>query len=345
MRPVLSLLLLLSLSIVVAPHPAAAAPPGYHITFLPQASEVGPRGLVPGEPPGAAHPRGTVLVGWSLERLGPAVTEWDLARGRVVRQSVFGWPGGGAGLARTGNVLHVLASDDHRVRYARLDADTLRVTCHLDVGEGSPGALASDGALTAIGWQVERDGHERDLHVTLVDARCERQGQLFVPSSKDRLDLAVMGGRVYGAVHSARRSWLLSIAPNATVEKGVPLDVPEHFTMTADGSRLLLLAENELLEVSPALDVVGRHPVAAPRTAFLAVAADGRMLTSDGDVLSPAFARVGHFPPSEMLPMIPVWVGDVPVLLSTDLMPLHHVSLAWVDPGAPELGAAPSPAP
>jgi hypothetical protein len=168
---------------------------------------------------------------------------------------------------------------------------------------------------------------------------------MTVPSWKTGLGLAVMGGHVYGTALASPRPWLLSIAPNATIERGIPLDIPASPTMAVAGSHLLLLTTDEILEIGAGLDVIAHHKVDAPDTTLLAAAADGRLLLTNGDVLSPSFAPVGHFQPPQMLPLQAAWVGDVPVILATDLMPLHHVSIGWVDPGAPELGAVPSGAP
>src|SRR5580700_5576185 len=125
MRPVLPFVLLVALA---AP-PAAATPPaapGVHRTFLPQASDVGERHVVAGALPDASHPRGTVLLGWSLESVGPAITEWDLANEKVVGQTMLGWPHAAPEMVRTPASVDVLGGEG-RVRYARLDAATLRV--------------------------------------------------------------------------------------------------------------------------------------------------------------------------------------------------------------------------
>jgi hypothetical protein len=340
MRLALPIVFLFALA---APPAAATSPatPGVHRTFLPQASEVGERHLAAGALPDAAHPRGTVLLGWSLDSVGPAITEWDLANEKVVRQTALGWPHAAPEMVRTPVSVDVLGGEG-RVRYARLDAATLRVRCQVDLGSGGALSLASDGALTAVAWDAPR-GSETDLHVVTLDGACARQGEMTVPSWKSGIGLAVMAGHVYGLALARPRPWLMSIAPNATVERGIPLDVPAPPTMTVAGSRLLLLTTDEVLEIGTRLDVVARHKIDAPDTTRLAAASDGRMLLTSGDVLSPSFARVGHFQPSQMLPMQPAWVSDVPVILATDLMPLRHVSLAWVDPGARELGPAWSP--
>ncbi len=331
---------------LVAPAEAAAtppAPPGVHRTFLPQASDVGDRYVAAGELPDAAHPRGTVFLAWALESVGPAVTEWDLANERVVRQAVLGWAHAAPLMVRTPASVDVLGGEG-RVRYARLDPATLHVKCQVDLGKGGALSLASDGALTAVAWDVSR-GSDIDLHVVTLDGACARLGEMTVPSWKTGIGLAVMGGHVFALALASPRPWLMSIAPNATIERGIPIDVPAAPTMAVAGSRLLLLTTDEILEIGARLDVIARHKVDAHDATFLAAAADGRLLLTSGDVLGPSFTRVGHFQPSQMLSMQAAWVGDVPVILATDLMPLRHVSLAWVDPGARELGAVPAGGP
>jgi hypothetical protein len=140
--------------------PARSVPqiPGAHVLLLPYRhhDETPPPlvSLAAGEPPGGAFPAGTVYVAQSDED-GPAVTEWDLAKGTIRRKRKLVVPGDDANLRirRIGHTLHVVAwSFNEDTRYVRLTLDLQQTVTHR-LGSASaigPGSIVGNADWTLV---------------------------------------------------------------------------------------------------------------------------------------------------------------------------------------------------
>ncbi|MCL2450070.1 MAG: hypothetical protein FWD17_14070 [Polyangiaceae bacterium] len=111
-------------------------------------------GIAPGAHRGGAFPAGTVYVARN-EHGRPWVSEWDLARGEVVRSVRLNLPGAAPRLRirRIGEALHVLAQDrtGGPVQYVRLTLDLHDTTSHVigHVSEDTDGTIVGDSEWVA----------------------------------------------------------------------------------------------------------------------------------------------------------------------------------------------------
>ena len=191
-------------------------PAGQHQAHLTGAATFGSEmGVAEGAPPSRAHPRGTVLVAWSLQQRGPTLTEWDLAQQRVVRQVSLGWDEANVRVVRAGKVLHILvAHGDGFVGYARVDAETLRISCRAELGRGTNLDIAADDTTAAAAWvdlSMTRVHDRSRLQLAMLDATCEAT----------RSAASVEVGWAGGSITSRSRCWAVARSSrSATVRRG-----------------------------------------------------------------------------------------------------------------------------
>jgi hypothetical protein len=250
---------------------------------------------------------------------GPTIAEIDIARGRVLRDSSLGWPEGQVRAARSGDTLHVLADDDRsRVRYARVDANTLHATCRADLGTGFLAGVASDGNVTAVAWGDHPSLADEVLHVALLDPSCHETGAAILRTLRDERDqVAVVSGTALVVAFAGDQPALVSLrADGSTIRRlALPFTAP-HPSLAAHAGQLLVGGPATILTLSPQLDVVATHPVDVS-TARLAVSDDGRILTTFGDILTSSFTRQGRIGLAPEWTHQVLWVGVVPVVVST----------------------------
>jgi|HubBroStandDraft_6_1064221.scaffolds.fasta_scaffold12466_3 hypothetical protein len=323
-------------SIVCAAAPATGDDQGYaygeHLAAIPDVMPSLGFAAVAGQLPGPEHPAGTIVLARPLVGKGVTLTEWDLALKKVLREVRLGWTEDNVTIARSGDTLY-LAADHPHVRFARVSAATLRVAYQVDFGTGTDARVATDGTLTVASWRKGRiwtiatlDANQRTL------ARMSRA----VPSEygPTPVRLAVLNGHAYAIVGTNFESHVLKMSSSLVVEKDIP-----HFTQAGTCLEVvsghLLLGTSDGFEVLSAdLDVLERSRNATESLPLFAADASGRVMRATGEFFvnsaQPPAARypVDH---SVDIPMPPLWVGDVPVLVTTSEMVPLGIWVAWID--------------
>ncbi len=339
---------------------------------LPDARPVpeGPWGdidAVEGTPPGLEHPRGTVIVAQaSAEEPSPAVTEWDVATGGLVRSAVLPWPATEADLriARTGNALHVVAARGSAgsLVYARLTS-RLQIEQVETLGAGERARMATDGHVVAILWSGTREGDAseggtRGWQLITLDAFGRRLGAMSLLRTNVSTfiygqPLAVVDGNVFVLLPNGALPTLLRLGPDLGVRavQSLPWSPDDARLMASDG-RVLFTDDCAVLQLWPERSLApafaerlpGRAPLGRSCPAFDAVAdGSGRYVTSQGDVLSADLRVKRHFSGAGDMPdafgMRPLWLFGRPALLGVDRN-AGRAWLAWMDGET-----LPSPAP
>jgi hypothetical protein len=318
---------------------------GTHTERMPgRMTPMGEMGAAPGALPSPEHPRGTIILAQSLHTKRPTLTEWDLAREEVVRRVQLGGSGDIARVVRTGPVLHAVVGEP--VRYLQVDAATWKVLHVTPLArEGYDVEIASDGTLTIVAFEQGTNAWQ----AATLDAAGHVLGTLrramrprLVGNARDTL--AVLGGKAYVVVRPGLEGHhLLTLAPDASVIADTALDTHGPGpTIGVQRGRLVIGDAHEILELSPQLEVTARHCVPFGADVSLAASADGRVVTSHGDLLSAALVQQSSYQGAGGGPRQALWVGDTPVLVSVDAMAFTYGWVAWLDlsvPGSPPLEA------
>jgi hypothetical protein len=254
-RALVAGLLALSLVLTFAGSAGAAASARLASSPLPRASAV-----VPGEPPSAAHPWGTVVLyggDWDRARDEDVLVavEWDLSSERVVRRTAIDRRlTSSVAAARDGAVtyLFVEGSGSPNVLYT-LDARE-RVTARLELTAGRAPAIAVDGRWVVVAAQETRDpvlprGRESGwapsvvYHARAIDratgriagARVFRGDVLLSPPARPSTQaLALAGGRAVVSLPMLDRARLvLADLPSLRTVRSMDLAAPGDPTATA----------------------------------------------------------------------------------------------------------------
>lgn len=304
-------------------------------------------GAVAGEPPTPNHPRGTLLIAWSLQGLGATLTEWDLARSRIVRQASLGDAEGSLSLARAGSWLHVAVESitprGRRVSWALIDDSTLRLVRRVDLGAGANADVASDGTLAAVVWNASGPDAGTDAWtVTIldIDGRVLGGWHTVVPHSsparlRPRARVAVLDGRTYVTLPGGPPCSVVALAPNGSVSRQISVASGTcGGSLVAFDGHLLVGADRKVEVFSPELDWIAGRPCESSMALF-SVAAAGRAVTCDGEVLSSAFgvdARLRGLAWGSCLAAL--WSADSPVAILTSPKAGDVAWVDWLDPGA-----------
>jgi hypothetical protein len=289
---------------------------------------------IPGDAPSSDHPQGTVLVAQATEDdPSPAITEWDLATGSIVRSAVLPLPAEQADLriVRAGNRFHAFASraPDGPIFYARFDA-SLHLE-HVELwGTGERPRVATDGDAIAVLWAGARASAtgDRGWHLEVIDALGRRAWAAVVSRTEGSTfafgdPLAFTGGRAFVlladqsvpavvAFSAGGRERRLSALPCRPDDARLLSSEGQAFL--TDGCRVASLADGSDVRVPNRRD--GEHRCAA----FDAVAdVDGRWATAAGDVRSPSMALVARFAdPVDAVERRPFWCFGRPARLVVD---------------------------
>lgn len=137
--------LLLVAAVVTSSGHAAAGPDFGHLASLPARDPGSVLGAVPGEPPSGTHARGTVIVAESSSRCGTLLYEWEVSRGRILREVCLEARKGGARLARAGGTLEVL-SNWPSLGLSQIDVSSFHVT------HRTPVLVSTDQEVTRGAW-------------------------------------------------------------------------------------------------------------------------------------------------------------------------------------------------
>ncbi len=285
--------------------------------------------VMPGEPPNARSLRGTIFLAWSLEGVGVAVTEWDLAAGRALRQTGLGLPRGDVAGARVGDELHVVAAvAGGEASWIVLDARRLKVIRRVRLGPAGAVRVATDGALTLIAldeypsWTVstfDRSGH-------VLGSWRPRE-----PMAEHGPQTAVLNGRAYVLDDDGTGSAIVELSREATPVGRVTLSAaPVAATIRSEAGRLFVALESELLELSPDMRVLERRRADAPIGMF-DLAPNGRLLGECGELFSRDLRRQAGMHALASCQSV-LWSGDTPVAVSTYMEPSHEVQINWLEP-------------
>jgi hypothetical protein len=293
-------------------------------------------GAAVGEPADVSHPRGTLFVAAPLASCGGAILEWDLAASKLLRTACLGLPAASMHLVRAGERLYAL--NDEEVHSGRtlvvVELPSLRVVRRVDLGAGGTSGIATDGTLIAVASEVGSERHRWSL--TTLDATANVLARTELPGELQRgrhASIVVLGGAVYAGVtdNVTVKPRLIELDARGAVVKQLPLDVTDaHVSLAVRRGTLLVAGGQELLEVSPRLEILARHSV--PVSDGLAVAADGRVLTGEGEILTDAFTRERSLPwAGQAVWMFQLlWMDKSAVRISADGTGAGPVVVTWV---------------
>jgi hypothetical protein len=302
--------------------------------------------VIPGQAPGSAHPQGTVLVAQATaDDPSPAITEWDLATGSIVRSAVLPLPATQADLrlVRAGGRLHAFASraPDGRIFYVRLDA-ALRIEHVAAWGKGERPRVATDGHAMAVLWSGSRAGtpSDRGWQLEIIDALgrpswtatvARRGGSTFAFGNP----LAFVDGRAFVLLAEQAVPNVVAFSPDGHERQvsALPfrpddgrLFASQGHVFFTDGCRVMDLAGGSFVR-APNRDE-GVHHCAA----FDAVAdAEGRLVTATGDVRSATMALLARFAdPVDAAERRPLWCFGRPARLVVERL-RGRVWLDWAE--------------
>jgi hypothetical protein len=367
---------LATLLIVIVAARAFAQPPVTHVFALPNDQlrdsalfRLAPMDMVAGDPPGTAHPRGTVFVIESeVGKTSATIAEWDLASGKRLRSADLPVPAKNwqTRFVRAGNHFHLVTMPGalgRPVTYVRLTLD-LRVEEVRSLGIGENACIATDGSLVAIVWSEILDSELlwHRTYLLTMDSQGTRVGSaVMVPKSAHQVNdvfldpLAVMGGQVFLLVWDPQQSaadWkslLWRLNTDGQVQAEVRLDEsPMSGSLTPAAGRVLMVSNfchatlwsPELAAIAYLKKPPYRDPSGYAKCPSFTVGADatGRLVSARGDVLSPDLQVQTHFAlvPNGLWVDRPIWVGPEPVLLEADYD--GRASITWAE-------GVPSPTP
>jgi hypothetical protein len=336
---------------------ARATPSSVHRVALPE-PRVSPSGrdwgdvdAAPGEGPGVAHPRGTVVV---AEAIGvepsPSVTEWDLASGALVRSAPLPLSAAFADLriVRAGDAYHVVASagPGGDVVHARLGRG-LDVRAVDRLGAGERARIATDGAVVAVLWSGTHARSEEPpgWQLATFDATGERGSVARVADTLDSTfaygDPLVVAGRKIFVLLSDRGARVARFDAAGKPEGGRPLSwTPDDGRLFRSGARVLFTDDCTVVEIWPGdrfdadrASLPGRRADARACPAFQASGdGDGRLVTTAGDVLSANLRIERHIAVPDGLATRALWVGPCPALVVVGAEG-GRASVLWAEPG------------
>ena len=301
---------------------------------------------VPGQSPGPGHLQGTVLVAQATAHdPSPAITEWDLATGSMVRSTVLPLPAAQADLrlVRAGGGLHAFASraPDGPIFYARFDA-SLRLE-HLErLGSGERPRVATDGDAIAVLWSGARarGPGDRGWQLEVIDAVGQPAWTAVVSRTSGSTfavgdPLAFTGGRTF--VLLANQAVPAVVAFSADGRERQVSALPFRFedgrllasrgqVFLTDGCRLANLADGSDVRVPNRREGERHCP------AFDAVAdGEGRWVTAAGELRGPSMALVARFAdPVDAVERRPFWCFGRPARLVVDQF-RGRVWLDWAE--------------
>ena len=298
---------------------------------------------IAGQAPGPDHPAGTVLVAQAtVEDPSPAITEWDLATGEIVRSAVLPLPAAQADLrlVRAGDRLHAFASraPDGPIFHARLDA-SLRVENVELWGRGERPRVATDGDVIAVLGSGARSGAQRDRgwRLDVIDALGRPLWAAVVSRTNASTfafsnPLALTGGRAFVLLADARVPSVVTFSPDGRERRVSALpDRPEDGRLFAsrgrvfltDGCRVTDVADGSAVRVPDRAAGEGHCPALDP-----VADAGGRFVTAAGEVRSAAMVPVARFAdPVDAAERRPFWIFGRPARLVVE----RFRGRVWVD--------------
>jgi hypothetical protein len=305
-----------------------------------------------GEAPGPLHPRGTVLILESaVGQLQPTLSEWDLMSGLKVRSVAVPRPPELllAEMVRAGDRIHVVtyAKPNGELWYLRF-TPSLQLEAQERLGTVDGMSVASDGSIVAIMWAGTREGGGDAVgwQLATMDGAGRRLGGALM-SNRNVFGgptlVAVVGRKVYVLLNDVNHAFppIVRLSEDARIE-----DQHEAFSGTPDQGVSLVAWAGKLLTIDGCylekvnMDFlhVGESRAVPPKPRDnpwcldLRVASDGagRLVTSEGDILSASLDLERHFAPYDGRGAIPLWVGPIPVLLSGDTK-TGRFWLTWSD--------------
>lgn len=311
---------------------------------------------IAGQAPGPDHPAGTVLVAQAaVGDPSPAITEWDLATGAIVRSAVLPLPATQADvrLVRAGGRLHAFASraPDGAIFHARLDA-SLRIEHVEPWGSGERPRVATDGDVIAVLWSGVRalgvpassarpnPGGDRGWQIEVIDA----EGRSLWAATLLRTDastfafsnpLAVAGGHAFVLLADPRAPTVVTFSPDGYARRVSALP------FRPDDARLFVFQNRVFLaDGCRVMDVVDGHAERLPDRAdrerhcpaFDAVAnAEGRLVTAAGEVRNESMLPVARFAdPVDAAEYRPFWAFGRPARLVVERL-RGRVWLDWAE--------------
>jgi hypothetical protein len=264
----------------------------------------------------------------------PSVTEWDLAVGALVRSAPLPLPAafGDLRIVRARGAYHVIASSESTgaIVHARLGPD-LGAGEVERIGTGERPRVATDGAVIAVLWTDRGEGApaEPGWHLKTFEAAGARGATVRIGESVDSTflygePLAVSGGNVFvlvsraGGVRVAR----FDAAGNAAGDRLLSW-TPDDGRLFRSGGRVLFTDDCTFVEIWPddrfdedRAPLPGRVRRSRACPAFQAAGDEaGRLVTTEGDVLSTDFRIRRHVALPEGAVTRALWVGRCPAFL------------------------------
>lgn len=300
---------------------------------------------IAGQAPGPDHPAGTVLVAQAtIGDPSPAVTEWDLATGAIVRSTVLPLPAAQADmrLVRAGGRLHAFASraPDGPIFHARLDA-SLRVE-HVDAwGRGERPRVATDGVVIAVLWsglRADAPG-ERGWQLEVIDARGRPLWATVVARTSASTfafsdPLALASGHASVLLADLRAPAVVTFSPDGRERRVAALPFrPDDGRLFASGGRVFVTDGCRVISIADgsAVRIPGRAEAEHHCPAFDPVGdGDGHWVTSAGEVRNASMELAARFGDRvDAAEYRPFWDFGRPARLVVERFRGH----AWLDWG------------
>jgi hypothetical protein len=295
--------------------------------------------LAPGEEPSLQHPRGTVVVAEANAfEPSPSVTEWDLASGTLVRSAPLPLPAAFADLeiVRAGGAYHVIASAGPvgAIIHARLGRSLAAGELE-HIGNGERPRVATDGNVVAALWsgwasgRAEGVGADPGWYLATFEGPADRGAAVRISDSTDSTflygePLAVSGGNVFVIVSDAAGVRVARFDA-AGYDAGDRLLswTPDDGRLFRSGQRVLFTDDCTFVEIWPDdhLDgdrtlLPGRQRRGRACRAFQAAGDEtGRLVTTEGDVLSADLRTRRHLASPDGVVTRALWIGARPAFL------------------------------
>ncbi len=311
---------------------------GEHCAFATSRQKMGSLpAAMPGAPPDARHHLGTVFFAWQLDGLGGAVTEWDIATRRALRQIRLGLFDADLHGARAGDELHLI-SDGAVPYWIVVDVNQLRVVRKVRLRHKNPMSIATDGSRTLIafndGLVVRNHYFQENWLVSALDRQGRELGSWAredpVPGFSGPT-LAVLDGRAYSLTYGSDRPGMVELSAEAKPIRQVELSAtPANTWLTANAGRLFAVVDKDFVELSPDLQVLERR-TAQDRYKQATGGPNGQVLAGCVHILSSSLRTLAGLHILQDC-RASFWVGNVPVVVSTHLEPSSGVLISWIDP-------------
>jgi hypothetical protein len=297
------------------------------------------------------HPRGTVLIlEWPAGQPQATIAEWDLQSGQRLRSTALDLPAGltDVQMVRAGDWIHVLgyAKSGSALRYLRLTT-AFEVEEKSSLGTAQGMSMATDGSTVAMVWAGTRAGIPPidGWHVLTLDAAGRRHGYTLISTQhafgNSRRVVVVLERHVYVYVDDSHDlPTLFRVDENAHIEqlyKPYASRPPQTKSLAESSGKLIVYSgsfidklSSDWFTASPSLSLPPRMRDYAT-SPYIAVVSDasGRLVTSQGDILSASFVFERQFAPHDGSGVVPLWVGSIPVLVSAG--PNGRLWIAWSD--------------